>query len=70
MRYLGFEQGDDGQGNEEEHRHESSVEFYVVFGGNDPSTCQFLPDALGRAGLLEWRDEERFNKVEWGWAVR
>ena len=43
MSYLGFEEGDHGQRDEEEHGHESSVEFHVVFGGDDPSICQPLP---------------------------
>ena len=70
MSYLGFKESDDGKRDEEEHGHESSVEFHVVFGGEDPSDCQLSVETLGGLDdLLEWRDQERFNKVEWGWAV-
>jgi hypothetical protein len=70
VSYLGLEEGDDGERDEEEHGHESSVELDVVLGGEDPSDCQLLIETFdGLEDLLERSDEERFNKVEWGWAV-
>jgi hypothetical protein len=70
---LAFEEGDYRKWDEEEHRHEDSVELDIVFARQNPSDpSAFSPSRAQTEGvdLLKWRNQESFNEIEGGWAIR